>query len=316
MDNLKLGYGGTQQEMQRLLEDAQAISGIEYDISSYADVVEAIHVIQNEMGITGTTAKEASETIGGSVASMKSAWQNLVVGFADENANIDELMDNFLDSVGTVADNILPVVERILGNVFDTLADNGPEMLKKGVELFMKIATGAIQAIPGIIESIPEIIDAIADGFVEAWPEIVEVGKDIVRGLWEGIQSLAGWLGGKVSGFFNNIIGGVKDFLGIHSPSRVFAGIGENMALGVGAGWDNEFSGVKSNITSGLDFGVSHASGSTVHSGGYNYAGGAESSGDIVINITEEVGGEKIARKQYRYNLAESKRRGVNLVNA
>lgn len=316
LDNLKLGYGGTQQEMQRLLEDAQAISGIEYDISSYADVVEAIHVIQNEMGITGTTAKEASETIGGSVASMKSAWQNLVVGFADENANIDELMDNFLNSVGTVADNILPVVERILGNVFDTLADNGPEMLKRGIELFMKIATGAIRAIPGIINSIPEIIDAIVDGFVEAWPEIVEVGKDIVRGLWEGIKALAGWLGDKVSGFFNGIVGGVKDTLGIHSPSRVFAGIGENMALGVGAGWESEFSGVKSDIASGLDFGVSRVSGSTAHFGGYNHSGGAESSGDIVINITEEVGGEKIARKQYRYNLAESKRRGVNLVNA
>lgn len=258
LDNLKLGYGGTQQEMQRLLEDAQAISGIEYDISSYADIVEAIHVIQNEMGITGTTAKEASETIGGSVASMKSAWQNLVVGFADENANIDELMDNFLASVGTVADNILPVVERILGNVFDTLADNAPEMLKKGVDLFMQIAMGAIRAIPGIITSIPEIIDAIADGFVEAWPEIVEIGKDIVRGLWEGIQALGGWLGDKISGFFGGIVDGAKDFLGIHSPSRVFAGIGENMALGVGAGWDSEFGGIRKGITSGLDFGTAH----------------------------------------------------------
>lgn len=314
LDNLKLGYGGTQQEMQRLLEDAQAISGIEYDISSYADIVEAIHVIQNEMGITGTTAKEASETIGGSVASMKSAWENLVVGFADENANIDELMDNFLNSVGTVADNILPVVERILGNVFDTMADNAPEMLKKGVELFMKIASGAIKAIPGIVDSIPEIIGAVADGFVEAWPDIVEIGKDIVRGLWNGIQSLAGWLGEKVEGFFGNIVGGVKNFLGIHSPSRVFAGIGENMALGVGVGWDGEFSGVKQEITNGLDFGVSNVSGETMREKGF-YGGSTELSGDIVINITEELGGEKIARKQYRYNLAESKRRGVSLVN-
>lgn len=255
LDNLKLGYGGTQAEMQRLLEDAQAISGIEYDISSYADVVSAIHVIQTEMGITGTTAKEASETIGGSVSAMKSAWENLTVGFADENANIEELLNNFLASVGTVAENILPVVERILVNVFDALAENGPEMLKKGVDLFLQIAMGAVRAIPGIIKAIPDIIDAIVDGFVEAWPEIVEVGKDIVRGLWEGIQSLAGWIGEKVSGFFDGLFDGAKKHEEIHSPSKKWAEIGKYDALGFGAGWDKAFNGVQKDINSGLDFG-------------------------------------------------------------
>jgi phage-related protein len=316
LDNLKLGYGGTQEEMKRLLADAQAISGIEYDISSYADVVEAIHVIQTEMGITGTTAKEASETIGGSVSAMKSAWQNLVVGFADENANIDELMDNFLDSVGTVADNILPVVERILENVFDTLADNAPEILKKGVDLFMQIAIGAIRAIPRIVKSIPEIIDAIADGFVEAWPEIVEIGKDIVRGLWDGIASLAGWLGDKVSGFLGDIVGGVKDVLGIHSPSRVFSGIGENMAQGLGKGWDNEFSDVKKGITSGMNFGTSRVD---FASSGFGKLSGAIAgggmAGEVVFEAPVYVGGAVVARNQYRYNLAEAQRRGTSLVN-
>lgn len=316
LDNLKLGYGGTQEEMKRLLADAQAISGIEYDISSYADVVEAIHVIQTEMGITGTTAKEASETIGGSVSAMKSAWQNLVVGFADENANIDELMDNFLDSVGTVADNILPVVERILENVFDTLADNAPEILKKGIDLFMQIAIGAIRAIPGIVKSIPEIIDAIADGFVEAWPEIVEIGKDIVRGLWDGIASLAGWLGDKVSGFLGDIVGGVKDVLGIHSPSRVFSGIGENMAQGLGKGWDNEFGDVKKGITSGMNFGTSRVD---FASSGFGKLSGAIAgggmAGEVVFEAPVYVGGAVVARNQYRYNLAEAQRRGTSLVN-
>ena len=87
MDNLKLGYGGTQEEMQRLLKDAEAISGIKYDISSYADIVDAINVIQTEMGITGTTAKEASSTISGSISSMKSAWKNLMTATSDENAD-------------------------------------------------------------------------------------------------------------------------------------------------------------------------------------------------------------------------------------
>ena len=256
LDNLKLGYGGTKEEMERLLADAERISGMQFDISSFADITQAIHIVQEEMGIAGATAAEAESTISGSTAAMKSAWQNLVVGIADENANIDVLMDNFLTSVGTVADNVLPVVERILGNIFDTLAKNGPNMLKGAVELFLKIAAGAVQAIPGIIQSIPAIIEAIVGGFVDAWPQIVEVGKDVVLGIWEGIKSLAGWLGEKVSGFVGSIVASVKDTLGIHSPSRVFAGIGENMALGLGEGWENEYKSVKGGITSGLDFGT------------------------------------------------------------
>ena len=94
--------------MQRLLEDAEKISGIEYDISSYGDIVDAIHVVQTEMGITGTTAKEASTTISGSVSSMKSAWQNLVTGISDENANLEQLVGNFVDSAITAAGNIAP----------------------------------------------------------------------------------------------------------------------------------------------------------------------------------------------------------------
>lgn len=316
LDNLKLGYGGTQEEMKRLLADAQAISGIEYDISSYADVVEAIHVIQTEMGITGTTAKEASETIGGSVSAMKSAWQNLTVGFADENANIDELLDNFLASVGTVATNILPVVERILGNVFQALADNGPELLQKGVELFMQIAAGALRAIPGIIKAIPEIVESIASGFKDSWPEILEIGKDIVRGLWEGIQSLAGWIGEKVTGFFDGLFEGAKEQEEIHSPSKKWAEIGKYDALGFGAGWDSEFSDVKRGITSGMNFGTSHVD---FASSGFGKLSGAIAgggmAGEVVFEAPVYVGGAVVARNQYRYNLAEAQRRGTSLVN-
>ena len=298
LDNLKLGYGGTQEEMKRLLADAQAISGIEYDISSYADIVEAIHVIQNEMGITGTTAKEAGETIGGSVASMKAAWKNLTVGIADENANIDELMDNFLDSVSTVASNILPVVERVLGNIFQTLADNAPKMLEKAVELFLKIAAGAIQAIPGIIRSIPDIINAIVNGFKSAWPQIVEVGKEIVRGLWTGIQNLGSWLKGKVSGFIGGIVDNVKGVLGIHSPSRVFSSIGENMALGLGQGWDDEYASIKRGITKGLDFGTSKIGVNA--SGSFN--GYAEAERPINIVVQSILDGKVIGETSYRYS--------------
>ena len=96
LDNLKLGYGGTKEEMQRLLKDAEKFSGVKYDIKNLNDVYSAIHVIQTELGITGTTAKEAASTISGSTNMMKSAWTNLVTGIADDNANFEELIDNFI----------------------------------------------------------------------------------------------------------------------------------------------------------------------------------------------------------------------------
>lgn len=94
LDNLKLGYGGTKEEMQRLLEDAEKLSGVKYDISSYSDIIDAIHVVQTEMGITGTTAKEAEATISGSIGMLKSSFQNLITGLGDADANIDKLCDN------------------------------------------------------------------------------------------------------------------------------------------------------------------------------------------------------------------------------
>ena len=320
LDNLKLGYGGTKEEMQRLLEDAEKISGIKYDISSYSDIVDAIHIVQTEMGITGTTAMEASTTIQGSVSSMKSAWTNLVTGIATDNADIDVLLDNFLNSVETVADNILPVVERILSNIFDTLAERGPDMLSAAVALFMQIAAGALRALPDIIASIPKILGAIIDGFMDGLPDIVDVGKQIIEGLWEGIKSMASWIGDKVSDFVGGIVDGVKGVLGIHSPSRVFAGIGENMALGLGEGWDDEYGRISQNIKNGLDFGTANVGFASSGFSGANKSvssgvSNAGTGGDLVINITSEIGGAAVARKQYRYNLAEIKRRGNSIVN-
>ena len=135
MDNLKLGFGGTKEEMQRLLDDAEKISGIHYDISSYSDIVDAIHVVQTEMGITGTTAEEASTTISGSVNSMKSAWQNLVTGIADENANLEQLVGNFVDSAITAAGNIVFNA----GNLFSVLQQTLHFLLCAAVAQFQVI---------------------------------------------------------------------------------------------------------------------------------------------------------------------------------
>lgn len=119
LDNLKLGYGGTKEEMERLLADAEKISGVHYDISNLNDVYEAIHVVQTEMGITGTSAEEAATTIQGSVAMMKSAWTNWVTGLMDENANMKELTANLVSSVGQVVENVVPKIGEFFSNLVE-----------------------------------------------------------------------------------------------------------------------------------------------------------------------------------------------------
>lgn len=447
LDNLKLGYGGTQAEMERLLADAEKISGIKYDISSYADIVDAIHVVQTEMGITGTTAKEAASTIQGSFGMMKSAWQNLVTGMADPDQDLGVLVGNFTDSVVIAGNNLIPRIQELLpriveattsligtvseqlpailgtvlpslvegatnlvtglmaalpsvlsvladvaptvintlvpaliellpqitqtgidvivslaqgiadalpqlipaatdaiieivevltspenlGNLIDAalaiilalvdgLVDatpkliaavpdvitnlvtaiiaNMPKILEAGVEITMALADGLIKAIPeliaaipnlilgivqGIIDNLPEIImagpkiiAALATGLIEAIPDIVmvipqlirsivdtflsfdwgSIGKNIVEGIKNGFVNMWNSFKQTVENVFTGLVDGVKSFLGIASPSKVFAGIGGYMAEGLGQGFDKEFSNVKRGIQSQLDFGT------------------------------------------------------------
>lgn len=438
LDNLKLGYSGTKEEMQRLLADAEAISGIEYDLSSYADIVDAIHVIQTEMGITGTTAKEASSTISGSLSSMKSAWANLITGIADDTQDFDALINNLVESASTFGANILPRVSVALGGIVNlvsalapqiiaaipplveevlpqainsidslvaalvgvlpglvmtiatVLSDQSPLLIQSGldlllmlgmslvenapvlmdavfnvidalvlwvveyadvfaqtaVDLFTALATGLTENVPVLLPVIvdaimqlakvmtdPEnlanmidaaiaVIGAIVDGLIVAMPVLIEqaplivsnlataivqnvpklitaaakligaivtgivnllpdigtaggkivntiitsvvnlarkikeVGANIVTGVWNGINEKITWFTSKVKGFFSGIVDGVKSALGIHSPSKVFAGIGGFMAEGLGEGWDNEYANIKKHIEGGLEFGT------------------------------------------------------------
>lgn len=121
LDNLKLGYGGTRGEMERLLADAEAISGIHYDIENYADVVDAIHVIQTEMGITGTTAKEAASTISGSWASLQASWENLLVSLAGGGEDIDTAIEQVFESLFTWLGNVAPRVLETIGGIFEAI---------------------------------------------------------------------------------------------------------------------------------------------------------------------------------------------------
>nr|DAQ98992.1 MAG TPA: tail tape measure protein [Caudoviricetes sp.] len=381
LDNLKLGYGGTKEEMERLLKDAEKLSGMKFDISSYSDIVDAIHIVQTEMGVTGTTALEASTTIQGSLGSLKAAWGNLVTGIADGNANMGTLIANFVDSASTAAANLVPRVEQaiqgistlissaattivpmvittltsqlpnlinagidlvrsiaqgimdnlpalaesameiilqlsnsiaedlptmiptivdivlqivetlidnvdalvdaslaimtalaeglvnalpkliekgpvIIQKVIQAIVNNAPKLIEASIQIMLTIAEGLITNIPKVISAIPSIVEAIVLGFGNLMGSILNIGVNIVKGVWQGIKNMAGWIKEKVTGFFKGIVDGVKGFLGIKSPSRVFSGIGKYMAEGLGNGWDSEYSKVKRDIESGLDFGT------------------------------------------------------------
>ena len=268
LDNLKLGYGGTKEEMQRLIDDANALNAAQgnytnYTIESYADIVDAIHTVQTEMGITGTTALEASTTIEGSIGAMKAAYANFVTGLGNDNADISELSSQLIQSVGTVAENVLPVVETVLKNIAEAVQRDGPEMIEKfvsyaieklpevislGLKMVISLVKGIAQNIPQLVTSVLNMMATIVKTIWDSLPDIIEVGKNIVRGLWEGIKAMASWIGEKVSGFVGGLVDGVKGVLGIHSPSRVFAGIGQNMALGLGQGFEKQMQSVTAGI--------------------------------------------------------------------
>lgn len=328
LDNLKLGYGGTKEEMQRLLEDAEKLSGIEYDISSYADIVDAIHVVQTEMGITGTTAKEASTTVQGSISSMKSAYENFVIGLGDQNADIAELSTKLLESAEVVAGNLLPVIENILSSIGTMMQEKGPEMIEKfvsyaieklpqiielGLKMVLSLVKGLANNLPKLVSSVLDMMATIVKTFVSSIPDIVSVGKQIVEGLWNGIKAMAGWIKNKVSDFVGGIVSSVKGALGIHSPSRVFAGIGENMALGLSDGWDSEYNKIKRNITNGLDFGTATIDAKSTMSGKLQNAltDIGNVGGDINIVVQSVLDGKIIGETAYKYNRQMQRAMGV-----
>lgn len=394
LDNLKLGYGGTKSEMERLLSDAQKISGVKYDISNLNDVYQAIHVVQGELGITGTTAKEASTTIQGSVSAMKSAWQNMLTGIADDNADFEGLISNLVDSIGIAAENIMPrvkiiidgiaaLIPQLIGKIIDHLPEimdagsqiitqfvdsistfapevgnsafyviealitgifeNLPMILETGIELLTELingisqtlpqlipvmvdavagiaetlidnidtvvdaginliigladgliaalpklierapviidklvtkltdpdmigriiqaagrliselAIGLIQAIPKLLANIPQIINSIAKGLLNGIADLRDVGKNLLKGLWEGMSGIKDWLWDKVKGMFNGLTDKIKGFFGIHSPSTLFKNeIGENLALGLGEGFTDTMKNVSDDMQNSI----------------------------------------------------------------
>lgn len=198
LDNLKLGYGGTKEEMKRLLEDAEKLSGIHYDISNLNDVYSAIHVIQEELDITGTTAKEASTTIQGSASAMKAAWQNMLTGIADENADFDTLIGNLVSSVSTFAENILPRIEVALKGVGKLISGLAPVIVEALPGLLDTILPEFINAVMSIVDSIiavlPELLPTLIDAAVDILMQLIEALAEnlptIIEAILEGLNQI------------------------------------------------------------------------------------------------------------------------------
>lgn len=184
LDNLKLGYGGTKEEMARLLADAEKLSGVKYDLSSYADIVEAIHVVQENMGIAGTTAKEASTTISGSLGMVKASWENVMTAFVVGDGMLGEQIDNFISSLTTAFENLLPVIENALVGISDAIAYVAPIIAEKLPEMITK-------AFPALSNAAGEAIEALAHGLTDAIPQLMPTVIDLIMQLGQMIIELA-----------------------------------------------------------------------------------------------------------------------------
>jgi len=209
LDNLKLGYGGTKQEMERLIQDANeyaAANGQAADLSidSFSDIVTAIDLIQQKQGIAGTTAAEASRTVEGSLNMLKGAWDNLLAGLGDGNADIGALVDNVVSSAETVMTNVLPVIENALSGIGDLITRVAPIISEKLPTLISTILPPLIQAatqlVAGLVAALPTIIQALVDAIPMIVQTIVSydwasIATQIVQALIAGFQSVIGLLG-------------------------------------------------------------------------------------------------------------------------
>lgn len=251
LDNLKLGYGGTKTEMERLLADAEKISGIHYDISSYADITQAIHVIQENMGITGTTAKEAEQTITGSINALKGAFNNFLNG----SGGIDEVVNSAVTVVGNLSNAFIKIVPQLtdgLVKAVEKLLPQVPILIKKLLPTFLKaildLTKGLASELPSFIQTIissvievvnslaqelptllPVIIDAIINGlltFLDNIDDVVECGLKLILGLIQGISTALPTLVERGPEILEKLIFGLISSIGMiieYAPQIIFA---------------------------------------------------------------------------------------------
>lgn len=202
LDNLKLGYGGTKAEMERLMADAEKLTGEHYTIGDFGDTVKAIHAVQTQMGITGTTAKEASTTIEGSMNAMKASWQNLLAGMSDSGANMDGLINNLVDSVNTFAGNIMPRIAPLINGMVTAAVQLLPQAVNMLTSQLLPLITaqvpnivsGLSQVVQAIVAALPQIMSALAaalpqivEALLTLLPQLIDAGMQMLASLIQGI---------------------------------------------------------------------------------------------------------------------------------
>lgn len=243
LDNLKLGYGGTKQEMERLLADAQKITGVKYDINNLSDVYSAIHVIQGELGITGTTAKEAASTLSGSFASMQAAFKN-VLGNLSLGEDISEELYALQDATFTfLVGNLLPMIGNVLSGLpamigqalnFTTLglnmiSNNADQIVAQGAKFVTSLVTGIVTNLPYLAEAALNLVMSLGNALLTA--DWIGIAQSMISNIKIGLDEAAG----QILGTDGNIVESVKNAITTHLPTLLQEGINilTNIANGI-----------------------------------------------------------------------------------
>lgn len=275
LDNLKLGYGGTKSEMIRLLEDAEKIKAangemVEYSVDNFADMVEAIQVVQENMGIAGTSATEAETTISGSMNSLKAAWENFVANMTlgeDMQPALDALFTTFMNTFNNIVPAALNIISKLPGTILDFIIQAAPTLIEAGITAIVELITGLSNSLPQLIPKMIEavglmfntlvknapklvsaglqLIGAVVGALVKSIPQFVSTGFDMLMGLAKGIGNSVGSVVAKAKEAAKKVLNSVKSFFGIHSPSKVFANIGEMNMLGLAKGIEDNLNPVR-----------------------------------------------------------------------
>lgn len=219
LDNLKLGYGGTKKEMERLLSDAEKLTGQKYDINNLGDVYDAIHAVQGELGLTGVAAQEASETFEGSFNAMKANWKNLLAQMAIGGEEVGPMMAEFADSAATfLFDNLIPMVGNVAKAIPEALGTfitvGAPKLADAGLKLLKSLTNGIKTSAPKIAEAIPVIIDKVKTGITTFVPQLLSAGGELLQALGEGIITY----GPQILSYLGTTLSSLVTYIGEHLP--------------------------------------------------------------------------------------------------
>lgn len=279
LDNLKLGYGGTKQEMERLLEDAEKLTGVKYDINNLADVYNAIHVIQDELGITGTTAREASETVSGSFATMEAAFHNLLGAMAT-NGDVETAMQNLVDSVGVYLGNLIPMAKNVMDNVFKSVGgliqQHGPDMITKGVEIITNMVSGMANSAPQVITTITQLLVSLLGAITQNLPQLVQSGIQLVgslaQGLLQNAPAILSAIGQLIMSLLSEIINHLPEILEkgseivgklaegvLNAVPKILEAIGQLLTKAKDAFLQTDWKSIGTNIITGVVEGLKNA---------------------------------------------------------